>query len=551
MTSGQKKILKIIFFERMPFRFFILILSLSASLFGLALPYYQKHFTAHLDLESLSISLGLSLFYLILNQMTLFLGQHESVKAQKKLAQTIYSHDLGLKPLTLQNRTVGEIVSLYSTDIPSITVWLEQSLPYGLTTIFPLILTPFFLYFSYQLPLSFSFGLVMVLILINGAMAYRQSLFFFKFKKLAADRMGLVNEWIQNIRGLKILNWIEGFETKIIKKRREETVNRVSMVTNGQIMNSISSSMNYWLNLAILGFFIWLTDRTIQKTDLVALLWITTVFLTRPLRQLPWFFTFVFDAWTSYKRLGEFLDLKNEPAQIQSTEATQSNVLLQIENLNLTVHQQSILHHVNLEIYPHEIVALIGPVGSGKTLLMKSLIQETPFTADRFYKNQTSYVPQDHFVMSATLRDNVAFDYNSPQNNDPTVLDHLKKAQFDFELDRVQNGLETFIGERGLNLSGGQKQRVSLARQILKPQKLLLLDDPMSAVDTATEKKLMAEFIHLKNQGHSILMTTQRFTMLNQCDRIFFLDHGIIKYAGPSAPFLSDPQYQSFLKGLV
>jgi ABC-type bacteriocin/lantibiotic exporter with double-glycine peptidase domain len=430
-------------------------------------------------------------------------------------------------------------------------VWLEQSLPYGLTTLFPLILTPLFLSYYYNLSPLFSYGLVAVLVVINGLMAYRQSLYFFRFKQLAADRMGLVNEWIQNIRGLKTLNWIEGFENKIIRKRREETRNRVSMVTNGQVMNSISSSMNFWLNLSILSFFIWFTDQPLSKSDVIALLWVTSVFLSRPLRQLPWFFTFVFDAWTSFKRLGEFLGLTNKDYQVKNTNALSPDSLLEIENLSLKIGSRQILSKVNLQINPGEIVAVIGPVGSGKTLLMKSLIGETPFVADRYFKKKTSYVPQDHFVMSASLRDNMAFEYQADLQQDPKIMAHLKKAQFDFELDRVQNGLDTLIGERGVNLSGGQKQRVSLARQLMRPEKLLLLDDPLSAVDIATEKKLIAEFKEMKAHGYSIVLTTQRFTVLPECDRIIFMLNGQIEYDGPAQKFLGLAQYEFFLTGLT
>lgn len=551
MNSGQKKIFQIIFLQRFRFRLLILFLSLLSAVAGLALPYYQKHFSDDLSYETLIVCICLSLVYLVLNQLTLFVGQNEAIRSQKKLAETIYQHNIDLMPLTLQNKSVGEVVSLYTTDIPSVTVWLEQSLPYGLTTLFPLILTPLFLSYTYGLSSSFSYGLVLILVGLNGLMAYRQSLYFFKFKKLAADRMGLVNEWIQNIRGLKILNWIEGFENKIIRKRKEETTNRVSMVTNGQVMNSISSSINFWLNLCILSFFIWSSEKQLTKSDMIALLWVTSVFLSRPLRQLPWFFTFVFDAWTSYKRLADFLVLKNKPPQIHKSTPKSSGSLLEVEHLNLNFGEKKILSDINLKIGKGELIAVIGPVGAGKTLLMKSLIGETPFTADLFFKHRTSYVPQDHFVMSASLRDNMAFEYHADKSYDPTIMTNLKKAQFDFELDRVQDGLDTLIGERGVNLSGGQKQRVSLARQLMKPQKLLLLDDPLSAVDIATEKKLIAEFKQMKNDGYSIVLTTQRFTVLPECDRIIFLINGNIEYDGPSRQFLGLARYESFLTGLI
>jgi ABC-type bacteriocin/lantibiotic exporter with double-glycine peptidase domain len=551
ISHGHRVLFKIIFFNRLRFRFLILFLSFMAALFGLALPYFQKHFSEDLSHQTLLICIGLSLIYLVFNQLTLFLGQHEAIQAQKKLAETIYKHHIQLKPLTLQNKSVGEVVSLYTTDVPSLTVWLEQSLPYGLTTLFPLVLTPLFLYYFYELPLTFSFGLVFILVILNGLMAYRQSLFFFKFKKLAADRMGLVNEWIQNIRGLKILNWIEGFENKIIKKRREETINRVAMVTNGQIMNSISSSINFWLNLSVLAFFIWMTDKQLHKSDFIALLWVTSVFLSRPLRQLPWFFTFVFDAWTSFKRLSEFLNLQNENFLIKTNQPTSPTSLLEVSHLNLYFKQRKILSDISFKVKAQELIAIIGPVGSGKSLLMKSLIGETPFTADLFFKTKSSYVPQDHFVMSATLRDNMAFEYQADIKHDPHIMTNLGKAQFDFELDRVQEGLNTVIGERGVNLSGGQKQRVSLARQLMSPEKLLILDDPLSAVDVTTEKKLIVEFKKLIATGHSILLTTQRFTVLPECDRIIYLVNGAIAYDGPAEKFLHTPEYEPFITGLT
>lgn len=551
VTTGGKNILKTLFVERPHYRLLIIFLSLVSALLGLAVPYYQKIFVQDLSEVSLLVCVLLALAYLASNQLALFAGQNESIYAQRKLSEIIYKHNLNLKPLTLQNRSVGELVSIYATDVPSLTVWLEQSLPYGLTTLFPLVLTPVFLFYFYDLPLSFSISLVLALVALNSLMAYRQSIFFFRFKILAAARMGLVNEWIQNIRGLKVLNWVEGFENKIIKKRREETINRINMLTNGQIMNSISSNMMFWLNLGMLFFLIWFFGKPISKADLIALLWVTTVFLSRPLRQLPWFFTFVFDAWTSFRRLEEFMNLKNTPEVIRSEKPKNTNSLLEVSNLNLHIGTRHVLKNINLSIGPKELIALIGPVGAGKSLLIKSLIKETPFEADQFYTSHTSYLPQEHFIMSATLRDNMNFYYHSPPEYDEKVLQHLEQAQFNFELDRLHEGLETVIGERGVNLSGGQKQRVSLARQLMDPKNLLILDDPLSAVDISTEHKMIQEFLKHKDTAGSLLLTTQRFTALPYCDRILFINNGCIEFDGSSKEFLEDERYQSFIKGLI
>lgn len=549
INAGQKELIRIIFLTRFRYRIFIVLLALLSSFCGLMLPYYQKEFTAHLDSIALAYCIFLSLIYFGFNQWTAYVGQIESIYAQRTLAKRIYEHNLKLKPLVLQNRSVGEIVSLYTSDVPSLTVWLEQSLPFGFTTLFPLLLTPWFLMYFYDLPFWMSFTFIICLVFFNGLMAYRQSLFFFAFKKLAADRMGLVNEWIQNIRGLKILNWIEGFENQIIKKRREETLNRLAMVTNGQVMNSISSSVTFWLNISILMFFIWISPKALTKADLIGLLWITTVFLSRPLRQLPWFFTFIFDAWTSFKRISEFLDLKNIPEVIKIATSDHVGAKVDIRQLKLSFNNQLLLNISQFKIIKPQLIALVGPVASGKSLFLKSLIKDTPFTADRFFTAEISYVPQEHFVMSATLRDNVSFNYQSPVSIDNEVMTSLHKAQFDFKLDRVEKGLETVIGERGLNLSGGQKQRVSIARQFKNLKELILLDDPLSAVDVSTENDLIKEFILLKQQGHTIILTTQRFSALQYCERVVYLEKGEIIFDGSSEVFLNEPRFQTFIKG--
>ncbi len=549
ITSGQQLLLRIIFFRRFGFRFLIVLFAILSSLSGLLLPYFQKNFSVNLDTLTLAYCVVLSLVYFGFNQLTAYIGQIEAIHAQKELARLIYEQNLRLKPLILQNRSVGEIVSLYTSDVPSVTVWLEQSLPYGFTTLFPLLLTPWFLFHYYQLPIELSVTIILVLVFLNGGLAYRQSLFFLAFKKLAADRMGLVNEWIQNIRGLKILNWIEGFENRIIIKRREETLNRLSMLTNGQVMNSVSSSVTFWINLSVLMFFLWISPRNLTKSDLIGLLWITTVFLSRPLRQLPWFFTFIFDAWTSFHRLADFLDLKNVPEVIRISAASDSQNKIDIVDLQLTVDSTHLLNIAKLKVTAPQLIALVGPVASGKTLLLKSMIKETSFVADRFYTAPISYVPQDHFVMSATLRDNVNFSYQSLVTDDHLVMDALAKSQFDFKLDRVEKGLDTVVGERGVNLSGGQKQRVSIARQLKNLQEIILLDDPLSAVDVATEADLINEFVSLRNQGHTVILTTQRFSALKFCERVIYLEHGEIIFDGAANLFLQDPRFQTFIKG--
>ncbi|WP_409477663.1 ATP-binding cassette domain-containing protein [Pseudobdellovibrio sp. HCB154] len=552
--NSQKDVINFILFDRLPVRIGIMVLAFLATLAGLAVPYYQRDFMLHLTINPLLLCTGLALLSFILLQMTNFLGQREALITQKALAEKLYHHILRLKPLTTSHKTVGEMVALYTTDIPSCTMWLEQTIPYALTTAFPLVLAPIFLNVVYSIPYGLTLSLILALVTVNLLLARRQSGFFYQFKILAGHRMGLVNEWIQNIKSLKSLNWIQSFESKIIKKRVEETNNRIAMVTNGQIMNSISSSVTFWLNLAVLFFIAYMHNELIGHIDLIAVMWVMGVFLSKPLRQLPWFFTMMFDAWTSIRRTGDFFGLENTPYHIDNPNLPlKSDETLVVKDLNLVIQNKVVLKDINLTLKKQEVVALIGPIGSGKSVLLKSIMKETPFTAKRLDQLPHSYLPQEPFVLSGTLTENIALEYLEDEakikETSPQAFKALQQAQFDIASDRISNGLQTVIGERGLNISGGQKQRLNLARLFYNPLPLFLLDDPFSAVDVGTEKRLIEALFTLRQDGHSFLVITQRYEFLKHCDRVIYIEQGEIKFDGLYREFIQHTKYQKFIAG--
>jgi len=177
-------------------------------------------------------------------------------------------------------------------------------------------------------------------------------------------------------------------------------------------------------------------------------------------------------------------------------------------------------------------------------------MKETPFEADEIYSTSYSYLPQEPFILSASILENITFDYEkaNPESSQKSLLS-LKQAQFDIEKDRIANGLNTVIGERGLNISGGQKQRLNLARLFFNPQPLFLLDDPFSAVDVGTEKRLIDILMNYKKLGHSFLVVTQRYEFLKSCDRILFLENGTLTFNGTYQELIQIDRFASFIKG--
>lgn len=546
-------------------RLLIVLSSFVATVLALFGPYFQKLFIDKLTGEGSAhfwgtsatpLALVLLAFACILLsqgffQLANFIGMRESLRLQSLFSRRLYEKTLDLRVDTMSQRPVGEIIQIYATDIPGSTVFLEQTLPTGASTLFPLILAPFAISLMFDLPLLPTLSLMAAITLLNSFMAFRQSRFFYLFKTLAGDRIALVNEWIQNIRTIRILGWLSYFEKQIFSKREMETINRIKMVTNGQAMNAVSSSITFLLNVVTLGSLIYFSNRQVTSGELLALLWIVGIFLTRPFRQMPWFFTFAFDSWTSLQRLEGFLrtensEIRNQPVPAHSlqdlttADATAPRIALEVKNLQLTISGKQVLHHIDLRIREGEFVAIVGEVGSGKSLLLLSLLGETGAQADRYViqgldvatmslqdlRKNFAYVPQEGFIMSATLRENVAFLYDVEPEQDSEIEESLRLAQFEVFSERVENGLATEIGERGVNLSGGQRQRVSLARVHFQKAPIMLLDDCLSAVDVDTEEKILVQLLTGAWEDRTRLLVTHRLSVLQRVDRILFMQEG-------------------------
>jgi ATP-binding cassette subfamily B multidrug efflux pump len=587
---------KYVLLNRMPYRLMILGTSLLAAFLGILSPYFQKGFIdflmydhsylpSFLRFDSPLPYLFLSVFFLVLsqllNQLTNYIGVKEALFMQKKIGEKIYDKMLSLKLDTMTKRPLGEIVSLYATDVSGATVYLDQTLPSGSSTFFPLLITPFVLVNFFDTPVTFTLVVVFAITALNTALAFRQSKFFYRFKTLAAERLGFVNEWVQNIRTLRILGWVEIIEQKIINKREVETRNRIKMVTNGQMMNSISSSFTFIVNIVTLGLLVLYYKRELSPGEIFALLWILGVFLTRPFRQMPWFFTFAFDAATSIGRIETFLSAKNKIDFREAELVTiASKNILEVENLRLSIQDQEILNVASLKIPKGQHTMIVGEVGSGKSMLLLSLLGETNCEWDRYvinrrllsqttrpntgqdtrqdtqntndFRNVFSYVPQEGLIVSTTLRDNIFLQYDAPKDRDHKVTEAIFQAQFKKDMSVLKNGLETEFGERGVNLSGGQKQRINIARAAFDDRDIIVLDDSFSALDSETEHLIFTQLVNGAWKDKTVIMTTHRLNLLVSADVIHFMKNGRIKISGSYSDLLSkDADFRLFCNQLA
>ncbi len=563
-----------LFFERPSWKLLVLLLSLVAAVFGILAPYSQKHFVDDLLAGHPSQFWIWAAFFLTLGaqalaQASVWLALRESFISQKAMGDHLFARLLAGPGGVVGRQPAGVAVSLFAVDIPGAASILDQSLVTASSMIFPLILAPVALQILFGIPWWPCALVILGLTLFNYLMARRQSRFFYNFKQLGAERTGLVAEWIQNIRALRILRWVETLEKRMVSVRKRETVNRKSMVTNGQIINSVASSTAYLLNILAVVFLLQIRGSLPTPGELFGLLWIMGVFLARPLRQLPWTFVIAMDAFTSMRRLESALAIPLAVPSVEeplSTSAPAPGLALEVRGLQLKADGQELLKEVDLFLKPGQLVAVVGEVGSGKSLLLQSIMgatqaqfarfafqgRPTEGPLDPFVHGRIAFVPQEGFTMSASLRENVMLTYlDQPPDLevDARALRSLQLAQFYPERERLAEGLDTEIGERGVNLSGGQRQRISLARAHFADRELVLLDDCLSAVDVDTERKLIEELICGAWARRTRLLVTHRMAILPLCDQLLFMDNGRILLRGTYGELLgSSARFRDFVK---
>ncbi|MGQ7461788.1 ABC transporter ATP-binding protein [Streptococcus suis] len=201
------------------------------------------------------------------------------------------------------------------------------------------------------------------------------------------------------------------------------------------------------------------------------------------------------------------------------------------------------LQEINWTLKAGQTVGIVGKTGSGKTSLVRQFLRQYPVGQGEFEVNQQSvlhfkrssieqkigYVPQEHILFSKSVGENIAFGKRDSSLEEIEAA--IATAAFSQDLERMSDGLDTMIGERGVSISGGQKQRISIARAFLREPDLLILDDSLSAVDARTERQIIQN-IQKERAGKTNVIVTHRLSAVNHADWVLVMDEGRIVEEG-------------------
>jgi ATP-binding cassette subfamily B protein len=273
--------------------------------------------------------------------------------------------------------------------------------------------------------------------------------------------------------------------------------------------------------------------------------------LVWPTIMFGWILNMMQRGAASMARLGEILNARPEVSEPASPiDPGEIAGDIEFRNLSFSYREAAMLRGVSLKIEKGSRIGIVGVVGSGKSTLVRLIPRLFPVPDGTLFldgvelnriplkkiRAAVGYVPQDSFLFSRSIAQNIAYGKHGASREDVERAAGI--AGLAGDLARFPDGLDTLVGERGVTLSGGQKQRVAIARALIKEPRILILDDPLSAVDADTEEGILTALSGYYGE-RTVLIVSHRLSPLRGCDRIIVMEQGMIAEQGSHEELLA------------
>lgn len=472
--------------------------------------------------------------------------------AEYELRKAVLHHLHKLGPSFYGRTATGDIMSRVTNDLGNVRLLLGFGVLNCVSTVFALASAlAVTLERSVKLTLASLAALpllVVVVLVFSKQMYVRQ--------RENQDAMGKLSERVQSsIAGIRVVRsfGLEKHEAAEFERVNHEYLEKALLLARlrgvmwpvMQALSSVSVVVLLWY-----GGHLVLTDPSFDEGAFVAFFRALSR-LTWPLISLGFMISVIQRGRASYSRVKEVFD--NQPDITDGASSISAGPLrLEVRDLSFVyaTSDKPVLSHVNFVLEPGESLAIVGKTGSGKSTLglLLARLQKTP--RGTVFLNGTdvcdlplaelrstvAYAQQDPFLFSTTVGRNIGYALDHPElpESMAAIENAASEAQIAEEVRLLPDGFDTVVGERGVQLSGGQKQRVSLARSLVSRPRILVLDDPLSAVDGRTEAAILAA-IERQASERSVVLITHRVSAAARCDRVIVLDQGTIVEQGKPA----------------
>ena len=370
------------------------------------------------------------------------------------------------------------------------------------------------------------------------------------------QRIAAVNSQVQDsLAGIRVIKSFanEDLEREKFRRSNEEFLDSKERVYKlmGRFHagNGLLEGVLYVLVLVSGSYFV--SQGQLAATDLAVYALYIAIFLN-PLDVLILFSEQFQKGYAGFRRFAEVMQTRPDIVdREQALEVAAVRGRLEYENVSFAYEGNSaVLHQVNFTVEAGRTVALVGPSGGGKTTICSLLprfydVTEGAIRIDghdvRDWKlaslrSAIGLVQQDVYLFAGTIRDNIL--YGRPDATDSEVVAAAKQANIHEFITSLENGYDTYVGERGVRLSGGQKQRISIARVFLKNPAILILDEATSALDNESERHIQKALEQLA-KNRTTLIIAHRLSTIRHADEIVVINEGRIQERGTHGELLA------------
>jgi ATP-binding cassette subfamily B protein len=473
---------------------------------------------------------------------------------EKYVRGKIFKKLLSLSPAFYDKTKTGDIMARTTNDLNATRMMLAQGVIMLTDSIVLGGLSIYMMITRVDLRLTL-IGIIPLPILAIIAVAYGGTIHkkFEAMQKSFSDLTDTVQECIDGMQVLKSYTMEKERSNTFFGKCKDYYRKSMKLVKMWgtflpliELMASLGMALTIWYGgrLVIIGE-ISLGQFVAFSQYLMMLVW--------PMIAIGWVVNVVQRGRASYSRIMWIENQKSEVSDPDKPEKADLSEEIKVNNLSFKYpgSEKKSLNEVSMSIKPGQTVAFVGKTGSGKSTLAKLIVKmysvddnnieigvfDINKLSRKEIREQVTYVPQETFLFSASITENIGFSVDKYSQQDVEQYAHL--AAVHSNIQDFPQGYGTIVGERGVTLSGGQKQRVAIARALMKKTPVVILDDCLSAVDTETEMKIL-ESLNEEIKDRTTIIISHRLKAVAKADNIFVFDNGKIVENGNHTDLLKN-----------